>query len=184
MNPIELLAVNRTAFDTECMPFTQGIPFRTRGLPVNARVELVDADGNNVPLQTEVLATWSPRRLWVKWLLLDFALALKAGEQTRLTLRLADPPTSQTTRGVTIRKTPSELIVDAGTLEARFSRTTLHPPRLRFADPSSDPLQVDESVFYIVDNEGREYHAGNDPDDFEIEVLSDGPIHAQVRHSG
>ena len=184
MNPIEILAVNRTGFDTECIPFTQGIPFGKNVLPVNARVELVDADGNNVPLQTEVLATWTPRRLWVKWLLLDFALAQKAGEETRLTVRLADQRASEQMRGVTISKTPSELIVDTGKLEVRFSRTALHLPRLGFANPSSGPLHVEKSVFCIVDNEGREYHAGNDPDDYEIDVLSDGPIHAQVRQSG
>ena len=90
MKTLELTIKGRGDGDVERFPITQGIPFPNKTLPTSANLILADDNGREVPLQTQVLATWSPRRLWVKWLLLDFAISLKAGEERRLTLKHAD----------------------------------------------------------------------------------------------
>ncbi len=53
------------------LPFTLGVPFPPGALLREENVTLRDAKGNVVPLQTRVLARWSPQGA-IRWLLCDF----------------------------------------------------------------------------------------------------------------
>lgn len=51
-------------------PVTSGLPFQQGALGSDANLRLLDPEGREIPLQTEVLAQWPDRS--VKWVLLDF----------------------------------------------------------------------------------------------------------------
>lgn len=59
-------------------PMTVGVPFPRGALHDAAKVRLIDASGNEYPLQTRVTGKWS-RFGSIKWLLCDFTVDLEGG---------------------------------------------------------------------------------------------------------
>lgn len=69
------------ALDGDRQPVTGGIPFPCGALSPLDQVLLFDLDGNELPLQTEVLSTWDRAGDQVRWLLLDMQPSrLKCGK--------------------------------------------------------------------------------------------------------
>ena len=66
-------------------PVSGGIPFPRGSLLASDGIRLRDAAGREVPVQTEVLATWDEAGREIKWLLVDFLPRLDA-EKTNWTL--------------------------------------------------------------------------------------------------
>jgi hypothetical protein len=66
-------------------PVTSGIPMRQGALKDPAATALFDANGKQLPLQTEVLARWSDGS--IRWLLVDSQIDLNANETKTLLLR-------------------------------------------------------------------------------------------------
>jgi hypothetical protein len=80
-------------------PVTGGVPFPRGELAVTDRVRFFDQGGAELPLQTEVLATWEADRRSVQWLLLDFQAAAEQLRADRAAaMGLAPGPTPSTTR--------------------------------------------------------------------------------------
>jgi len=69
------------------VPVSGGIPFPRGALAPTDGVRLADSAGREVPVQTEVLATWEPARKSVRWLLLDFAVKGHPAGPATFTLR-------------------------------------------------------------------------------------------------
>jgi hypothetical protein len=65
---------------------TQGIPFANRVLRRDSNIRITDIEGNILPAQWRCLATWSKDNIYVKWLLVDFLLDIKAFEQKTVVL--------------------------------------------------------------------------------------------------
>lgn len=66
-------------------PVTSGIPVAQGELYRHQHTALFDADGNEVPLQTEILSRWPDGS--IRWLLLDFQVDLQADESQQFVLR-------------------------------------------------------------------------------------------------
>ena len=66
-------------------PVTSGVPFGQGVLWDGDSTALIAANGDQLPLQTEVLSRWADGS--VRWLLLDFAVDLRPHEKQTLTLR-------------------------------------------------------------------------------------------------
>ena len=65
----------------EDAPYTVGVPFPRGALDGSGSVRLVDAEGAEIPLQTEVTGRWS-RHGPVRWLRCDFTADLEGGPKT------------------------------------------------------------------------------------------------------
>ncbi|HHV96718.1 MAG TPA: hypothetical protein GXX37_09655 [Clostridiaceae bacterium] len=82
-----LTVSNNYPVDRIGWPITQGIPFADKTLRRDSNIFLFDSDGKQIPVQWRCLTTWSKDCLYVKWLLIDFQLDIKAFEQKTLELR-------------------------------------------------------------------------------------------------
>ncbi|MBI4244501.1 MAG: glycoside hydrolase family 127 protein [Planctomycetes bacterium] len=80
MKRIKLNIEEPGGIDRLSWPITQGIPFPDKDLERGAPVRVVDRKGNILPVQSACLATWDKDLRYVKWLLLDFQIDLKAHE--------------------------------------------------------------------------------------------------------
>ena len=79
MYTLTVTAHNRAQFSTPC-PVTGGVPIAEGAAPEGTRFHLSEADGQRVPLQTEVLARWKDGS--ARWVLLDFQSASGTQEYT------------------------------------------------------------------------------------------------------
>jgi len=93
---------------------------------------LVSAEGKDLPLQTEILATWDPEGQWVRWLLVDSPVRVR--EHRDLTLRLQYGP------GV----------------------SGPHPGEPVDPEQSPWPPEEILRSLYMIDHRGREYSAALD----------------------
>jgi hypothetical protein len=102
-------------------PVTSGIPFAEGALRDDRAVALYDAQGRELPLQTETLARWPDGS--VRWLLLDFQIDLAAAEKKPLTLR----------HGRDVRRAAVEHPVEAATGPDGLIVIKTGPLRLEYA---------------------------------------------------
>lgn len=70
-------------------PVTSGVPLAQGELRSHLQTALFDADGQEIPLQTEVLARWPDGT--IRWLLLDFQVDVAAGQLQQFLLRYGPP---------------------------------------------------------------------------------------------
>jgi hypothetical protein len=84
MNPLNLTVRDMSSLDT-LRPVTGGVPIAEGAAPAGSGFTLHDADGAEVPLQTEVLARWDDGS--ARWVLLDFQAAPPADGEASYTLR-------------------------------------------------------------------------------------------------
>lgn len=112
------LTVQETAgIDRVAWPITQGVPFADGELRRGAPVSVVDEDGHRLPTQATCLATWNRDCAWAKWLLVDFACDLAAGETRRLFLEYGDGvATPAPERPITVVREGRRTRIDTGTL--------------------------------------------------------------------
>lgn len=98
-------------------PVAAGVPFAAGIVRDDAALRLVDADGGEHALQTQVTDRWSDGS--VRWALLDFRVDLGARERNEWSVRLADTPRARPASVVQVQDTSSGLYVDTGV--ARFA---------------------------------------------------------------
>ena len=77
---VQISVAEPTGVNRRSWPVTSGIPFASGALLDANRSVLISADNRELPLQTEVLSRWQDGS--VRWLLLDFAVDLRAGEHS------------------------------------------------------------------------------------------------------
>ncbi|MFH1006275.1 MAG: beta-L-arabinofuranosidase domain-containing protein [Candidatus Latescibacterota bacterium] len=120
---ISLSVENPSGVERAAWPVTQGIPFADKTLGAGTPVRVVDSEGRVLATQFEPLAFWNKDRKFVKWLLVDFQVDLKAAETSALfleygkELELIVPP-----QPIRLEERGNELLLSTGLLEVRFQR--------------------------------------------------------------
>ena len=132
-------------------PVSGGIPFPRGELAPTDNVRLFDDAGRELPLQTEVLATWDADRSSVQWLLLDFRVPDLQLGQTALTL----------VWGPDIGPAAEPLAVDP--------------------EQSPWSPEVVVRGLYMMDQTGKRYRAAWDTEGPHVEVETSGPLRTAVR---
>jgi hypothetical protein len=122
---ISMTVTEPSSVDRAAWPVTSGVPLAQGELRNHRQTALFDADGKELPLQTEVLSRWPDGT--IRWLLVDFQVDLAANESQEFALRY----------GLAVRRTPLNLP----------QLVTAHPSHARLVAPnaSTGPLRVDLS---------------------------------------
>src|SRR5690349_23060851 len=112
LGPVPLVLDNPCGFSSP-QPVTVGIPFPEGTLKNGDGLQLVDAAGRQVCLQTLPLAYWPDGS--IKWLLLDFISkrAAKGTASWRL-MQPAEPRTVQAPTGLQLQESPEWIVVNTG----------------------------------------------------------------------
>lgn len=125
---VSLTVAEPTGVARSDWPVTSGIPFAQGELRRDRLTALFNADGEELPLQTEVLNRWPDGS--VKWLLLDFQMSLAAHESQTLTLRYGPH--------VTRTAVPDPIVLFARNINPTLTtgplRIELSPDRFRLLD--------------------------------------------------
>ena len=120
-NSVALTVVEPSGITRRNWPTTSGVPFGRGVLPNGHWTALLTDDGQEVPVQTEVLSQWPDGS--VRWLLLDFFIDLQP-HQTK-TWRLihgAGVLRAPITNGVTVASDAKSIVLNTGPLQATLSR--------------------------------------------------------------
>ncbi|RLC21989.1 MAG: hypothetical protein DRI57_01000 [Deltaproteobacteria bacterium] len=142
--------------DRKNEPVTIGIPF-PEGLVHNpSDLILRDQGDNNLPLQTEVLATWSDKSL--KWVLLDFQASVSSGEEVELPLLLdASRTASDGQSAISVQETEDQCIVDTKAAAFFVSAKGTFRPFERVVVEGKEILHGEKSRILLTDEDGNEY---------------------------
>ncbi|UCG57048.1 MAG: hypothetical protein JSU70_19560 [Phycisphaerales bacterium] len=169
-------------------PVSSGVPFAQGALRDTGYIALLDNDGRETPLQTEVLASWPDGS--VRWLLVDFQVDLAASETKTFDLRHAsDVRRSVVADPVRVAKTAAQTTIDTGPLRLNLQSDGFDPFGSVLLDVNGDGrFAKDERVtdggggFYVVDTRSEGFLSTRAP--AEIVVEQSGPLRACVRVSG
>src|SRR5262245_18012064 len=135
-------------------PVTRGVPFPQGILADPAAVTLLDATGQEVPVQTEALSRWPDGS--VRWLLLDFVIsAITAGDH-RWTLQPREGPAVEHPCLVASRETPVAFVIDTGPAEFQVDRRSLCP--FSGAKYGGKPARTFRSRVGVKDVSGKVHH--------------------------
>ena len=164
--------------------FRTGVPFAKKQLTDGIAVTLF-RDGREIPVQTEVLATWGPRGSElgksVKWLGLDFVDSLAVGGEAAYLLHAGRR--GAVAKGLTVREAADTITIDNGPLLLAFSKRTFNVFHsvARNGKPVIAPGAMRGA--YVVDGEGNIFLAANDAAP-EVRVEMQGALAAVVRAEG
>ena len=163
-------------------PVTSGLPLAKGALPEGQAVGLFAADGEQVPLQTEVLAKWPDGS--TRWLLLDFQVDLEAGRKRVFSLRFGDGVKPLAVSDpLTVRQEDGSVTVDTGSMRVKLSGGGFAPLGEVWLDGDGDGRFAEaEQVLGSGRPDGLVPDEGSPPE--EIVVEQSGPIRACVRFSG
>ena len=182
LNVTEEGGVDRVAW-----PVTQGVPFAEGDFPAGASARVVLEDGRAVPTQTLALAMWTPRKKFVKWLLIDFQIDLRASQTRRLFLECGpglEPEKPE--RAVEIRKLRDGrlLQVDTGALQLDLrtdSADFFGTCRVREGETWKALIGGEESPYlYITHQDGRRFQSNHFFEPPTIDIEDRGPLRASV----
>ncbi|MBI4026340.1 MAG: hypothetical protein HY360_15250 [Verrucomicrobia bacterium] len=162
-------------------PCTVGVPFPKGTLKIDAPVGLLDADGQSVPVQTRVHATWdADGREGARWILLDFQA--KDSRPHRLVF------------GGELKKEPSALpplvtekddgfIIDTGVLKTTCLKKQFDPWRNLTVGGQK---QIDPSKPYglLVEHEKRGVFLAIHDRSATVALEENGPWRATLKASG
>jgi len=115
---VKLTVAEPSGVERKGWPVTSGIPFAQGALREPEAAALFDAEGRELPLQTEALARWPDGS--VRWLLLDFQADLKPNERRVFELRHG-PSVTRAAVGqpVHVREEKDGFTVSTGPLQLR-----------------------------------------------------------------
>ena len=103
-------------------PVTSGVPFGQGILRDGDSTALFAANGQQLPLQTEVLSRWADGS--VRWLLLDFCVDLRPHEKQSLALRYGDSVRrAPVADGVCVISSEDSVVLCTGPMQATLSRS-------------------------------------------------------------
>lgn len=138
-------------------PVTVGIPFPRGILKDTSLLTLRDPETGVMPLQTEILATWSDNSL--KWVLFDFQVSVKAGTAKEIEVNINEKPESRKGQpGIKIEEEPGHFKID--TWAASFwVNKSLFKPIDRVVAGNNEILMGEETGTILTDDKGREYNA-------------------------
>jgi hypothetical protein len=174
-------------------PVTSGIPFAEGALRDDRAVALYDAQGRELPLQTETLARWPDGS--VRWLLLDFQIDLAAAEKKPLTLRHGrDVRRAAVERPVEAASNPDGLIViKTGPLRLEYAPKMFMPQGAAWLTAAAGGALPEERVTIncgsdgvrLVDAHNRSYVGhGSAAHPAKLALEQAGPVRACLRAEG
>jgi len=173
--------------DRIAWPVTQGVPFGEGDFPVDTPARVVLEDGKSLPPQTLCLATWSKDRKFVKWLLVDFQIDLKANQTRQVYLEYGpavQAPEPTTALTVTHPENDKILRVDTGPMQLELrtdSADFFSACRVRTENGWRDLLSGKPGAhLYMTDQEGRRYQSNQSRELPKIQVEDAGPLRASV----
>ncbi len=181
-----------TGVERQGWPVTSGVPLAEGALQDGENAALFDAEGQEVPLQTEVLARWPDGS--VRWLLLDFQVDLAAEQRRAFSLRYGpDVRRASVGKPVRVRKHDNAVVVDTGPMRLELPCRGSGVLGSVWLDLDRDgKFALEERVagpraseILLTDKEGRPYHgtsAATPAAEFVVE--QSGPMRACVRISG
>jgi len=159
-------------------PVTTGVPFPP-GVLRRAEVALVDAAGNQVPLQTRVLAKWPDGS--VKWALLDFQVPKLAANGKAAFRLVAAKPTAKPASAITVTKAASgHLSVNTGAMQVTLNAKAFD----LFMFVSVGGKRVAEGgALEITDLKGMVRNSST-VKDYKLKVMEGGPLRTVIRATG
>jgi hypothetical protein len=193
---IELTVTEPTPAGRANWPVRSGVPLPAGLLGDPVAVRLLDAAGNEVPVQTRATSWW-PDGLSVRWLLVDFAATTTPGEPARYTLEVNARPASAVEQPVTVQATAPEgagphpvglamapIVVNTGPLTWRLGEGGFAP----FADVTVNGMPAPRPAagvggFELADADGGVFTSALEAPE-QIIVEQSGPQRATLRISG
>ncbi len=170
-------------------PVTSGVPFKQGALKDHRATSLVLADRRELPLQTEVLASWPDGS--VRWLLLDFQVDLAPGQRKTLSLRYGpEVRRSRIRDGVSVSQDKGDVTLTTGPMRVRLSGRAFRLLDAVWLDRSGDGSFADqerlpraaEAGIVLRTPDGGEFRADKAPAKLTVEQA--GPVRACVRIEG
>lgn len=189
MNAMALTVTEPTGVARHGWPVTSGVPFGQGILRDGDSTALFAANGQQLPLQTEVLSRWGDGS--VRWLLLDFAVDLCPHEKKSLTLGYGDSVRrAPVADGVRVISSEDSVVLCTGPMQAILSRNhfrLLDDVRL---DHNQDRKFSEDERVTCSDNagiilrtpDGETFTA--DQATAQVKVEQNGPLRACVRWEG
>ena len=174
-------------------PVTTGVPFPRGGLTDESHCRLVDAAGQEHPLQSQVTGTWDRQRTSIRWLTIDFiarpgtAYWLEYGDDVRRT----NPPSP-----LEIAEDEQGIQVSTGELKVQFLNSGPAALGSISLDLNRDgQFTADEQVaaggttgdhYYVNSHPAKpeRFSSATDAADRQIVVEQSGPVRACVRVDG
>lgn len=170
-------------------PVTSGIPLACGEVHDPEQIALFDDQGQERPLQCDVLARWPDGS--IRWLLLDFQTGLAASETRRFTVRTGDGVQRSAVAGpIEVSQTDTAIVMSTGPLSLRLS-----PREFRLFDQVRLDLdgdgmcEADEQItrsevagIVLTAPDGEVFQADQGP--ARIVVEESGPLRACVRIEG
>ncbi|HJV24465.1 MAG TPA: hypothetical protein VJ673_02215 [Aromatoleum sp.] len=118
---VPLTIKDNSGVERRSWPVTTGVPLPYGVLQDPADLRLVDENGREIPLQTEVLARYWARDNSIRWVLLDFQVNVQPGGKTVVFLQ-NKKPAQAIAEPVRIDEEGDAIVVKTGTLTARVSK--------------------------------------------------------------
>ena len=161
-------------------PVTWGIPFAQGHLLQPENIRLTDADGNGVPLQTEVLHRWPDGS--IHWLLLDFMASGTSANRTYKVIYGTQVSPTPVTDGIQIQETEESITIDTGALSFTLNRGSHQLAENITLNGQENPLG--EYLTGQVSTRDGWVHHHFRPINQEITVETKGPQRATIFCSG
>ncbi len=189
MNAMALMVTEPTGVARHAWPVTSGVPFGQGILRDGDSTALFAANGQQLPLQTEVLSRWGDGS--VRWLLLDFSVDLCPHEMKSLTLGYGDSVRrAPVADGVRVISSEDSVVLCTGPMQAILSRNhfrLLDDVRL---DHNQDRKFSEDERVTCSDNAGIMLRTPDgetftaDQATAQLKVEQNGPLRACVRWEG
>ena len=168
-------------------PATFGVPFPRGALRSAEHVRVVTAGGAVIPAQIIRTATWERPDGDVKWILVD--LAAKRGEQYFVEYGTAVRPVDKAFAAA--EQSAERIVVTKWPLRVSFSRRQSHLIEAARLDRNRNhQFEQNEQVLHarnrmsMTDHRGTVYSTSDSPEDYRVEVETEGYRRVVVKASG
>jgi hypothetical protein len=179
---IPLMIKEPSGVERKSWPVTSGVPLPEGVLKDPSCIRLL-SDGEELPLQTEVLSYWPDGS--VNWLLLDFQVDLDANSQRRLKLEYgSDVKRSPVGNPVQVQSDADTTTISTGALKMRLSHSQFRLFDSVWLETDGEKKLTAEtgSGIALTDPEGNVFRS--DGSKAEVKVEQSGPLRACVRIEG
>jgi len=165
-------------------PVYAGVPMPRGTADMETEYRLFDAAGNQLPCQTQVLSTWSPKGS-VRWLGVNFQL--RSAVDKKYTLKFGEkmPPAPAITASVSVKEQANSIFIDTGNARFEILKSGfdgIHQAWFMNGGKAGAPL-LDAVSPYIADRHGKIYESSLDKNS-AVSVEQSGPLCAVIKASG
>ncbi|MBD3305772.1 hypothetical protein GF339_05265, partial [candidate division KSB3 bacterium] len=179
---LSLIIEERHGIARQHEPVSVGIPFPQRLLQRCADLTMLDPQGQLIPFQPQVLATWPDHSL--KWVLFDFQATVDAHTTVHYGICYDHPEAfksmpDQDITGVTVQQRTDAIVVNTGVAEFVLDTKVFSPFRQIVVD-EMEVLDAAQSGMELIDEQGRSYV----PQITRTILETDGPLRTTIRFEG